>query len=428
MPFKYNPFTKGMDYYQTADTTTIEANVAVNTAAIAALGPSFFDATVGASNADYETIGGVDGAITAGMKRLLIVDDVTETGDVAIPTGEFYMHIPYGLTWDMDDYQFTFAGASRFEINGSWGELQYAHTSANEELYQTGFPADCQFIIRNIFIDNNSTQASCGLFDENLGQNDFTFLMENVEYQIPNVATNGIFLQATNGRFSFDDVVLTMGGTNVNQGIDVDACESCFIRNITLMGSCGATAGIEVSNNTNRSVIDGVISEITTNDIRIMLETSQVSLSNVVPGTSVGIHLNLTQTDGIISNVNFGTNGQLTLAGVEYTFVNCENINGFTDSVGHRSIFNNCHFVGAVSLNSDHMKFTDCHFEGGITVTNGAIDNGFANCQFGSNSGGGALTLTNNAGALRTRIVGCSSDAALVLSDGSEEVAANAVY
>src|SRR3990167_5169972 len=69
--------------------------------------------------------------------------------------------------------------------------------------------------------------------------------------------------------------------------------------------------------------------------------------------------------------------------------------------------------TSACTINGDRYCFTNVKFIGGATVPTGQDNNGFINCQFGADAGGGALTLTIDAGANNTRVLGSMSDAAI---------------
>ncbi len=392
----------------------------------------YFDATVGATGADYTT---VKGAVDAGKARILVLNSTTEVANtdiVAATIPNLYMYIKAGATVAMGAFRFTDTGSTLSVTVEGQGTISYAHTSANEELFD--LVNNITLTLRDITITNTSNQDGCRIYNSSTGVE----FISNVTVNLPNKADGGF--SNSSGNSCYENVRLVGGGTTCEDGI---VAFSAKVTNLQLDGtfipsSSGADA-IFLSDCT----IDGIfVDNATANKIELRLTNSIVA--NVLNAIGSDGDLLLSQA-WLLTNV-LATDGNIDLDTVQQ----CQNAYlgvGAITNVPLSAIYSNIQTLGSIDLTTnsnyrmtglivtsavttsgDRDAFTDCQFLGGATVPSGGDNNGFVNCQFGASAGGGALTITIAAGSNNTRVVGCMSDAAISDAGTGTVLSANVVY
>jgi hypothetical protein len=394
----------------------------------AAAGVPIFDASIGASGADFATAAE---AITAGKRTLKVVSNVAEIGDVDIPAGNFYVYIPYGLTWDLGAFKFTASSLTRFEVNGTGGTLKFTHTvTPSQPLFQDAWPANSIHVLRNIIVENASTAASSGWFHPS-STTSYTLIVENVIAKLANTAAGGIQIWSNSAKVTIRGLELIGGGSSCAQGLDLESVFQCDISDILFSGTWSSSnRGIFTSANTTVTA-EGIKTSVTGTNIILEFNGNRDTITNVSCSSTAEFTIQLNGANTLLSNIRLAeqTGGSLAIVASDCYLSNVRGIDTFSITGTSRgNIFKNCRFNTAVSLNGDENKYTNCHFVAGATVPSGANDNGFVNSQFGPLNGGGASTITIAASAFRTRIVGCMTDAAISDSGTGTATAANTVY
>lgn len=399
-----------------------------------------YDAVVcGAGGTPYAT---VKEAVDDGKERILVVCDTTEIANIDIVAAtqpNMLITIVPGVTVNMGAFRFTDTGTlNSFTMNGG-GKIVYAHTVANEELFDFVSPTS-YLDINNLIIDNNSSANGCQLF----AFNNARISMDNVRLELPNQAICGI--QNTFGGSNLSNITLVGGGaacedvTDIEDanligwiltGVFIDSAagdvlfaQDCTVSDWYLDFSAGPTK-------TRLLLTNCVVSNVIQGTTSLTCIISQAwSVTNASTTFASAIDLNAVKN---VSNCSLGS-GICTVGNVsnaKYSNVYCEELSGFNIGGDVNSVFVNVEVgsgAGAVSMPSDRCLFTNCIFEDGLTVTTNANDSGFTNCRFGPEAGGGATTLTIAAGANRTRVIGCMSDAAISDAGTGTVLLGNTVY
>lgn len=391
--------------------TSNGAGLAPSFQAISSGGISPFDATVGTSGADYTTI---SAAIAASKTRLLVIDDVTETADCAVPASGLYVYVQQGLNLDMADNQFTFAGNYNvtFELQDPSSTITWSYTAAtNTRLFATGANTSSIVRITGGKLDNNSTQTGCYVQDTTSVAD-----YENVIYEPPDVQTCGIDIG--NAQSRINDLWITAPGTTATAVLVVEAGIARNIRySGTFTNSNDATTVTDglldgVTNNGNLKIAvagSGTLSNVNQagGTLNIDCDGDAFSLDNVFVSTGT-IAVNTGSDDGRFSNVygafSFGAGSD------SHSLTGCTILGSFT-MAGLKNVYSSCVFAGAVTVSGDQMGVTGSNFNSTLTVSSGADSNRFAENDYAGNvditgdknrlSGifGTGITLTLNSGA-----------------------------
>lgn len=371
-----------------------------------------FDATVGSSGADYST---VKAAIDAGKTSLCVIADTTETADIAVPSGGFTMFIKSGKTVAMGDFQFTFAGVRNVFVYGQ-GAISYAFTTSK---YLFSNSSTSILVLDGITLDNNSTSSYSAI---SAAIEHFN----NIRIELPNTISGGIDASA---KSYYSNIELVGGGTSCETAMNLPS-DSSLATNIVLSGTFKAGASGDYAIIVGRgSQLSNVFCKHSTNSLAIQVSGTISNLATDVSGQNILLFLSGTSQPKVFGA--FLKAGDLDLTSVDNSYVvNLTTTGSITNpgSAASNNVFLDCRVTGALTYGGVNGKFTNCEFLGGVTVPSGANDNGFVNCQMGADAGGGALTITVAAGANRTRIVGCMTDAAISDAGTGTVTAGNTTY
>lgn len=356
-----------------------------------------FDATIGASGADYTTI---SAALAASKARLLAIDTVTETVDCALPASGLSIYVLKGKTIDFNTngVQFTRAGAYNLTVEGQDKDLclfNYAFASAKNLV--DGATGSSTF--KNIHITNSSSNTLTSVTNGDPEEH-----YENVIMTAPNQTYAGI--SAYNVLSTLDNVEIIGGGVACDNALDIEVAVRCnnIIISGTFISTGGAYLGPALVNNINFNNAAAMVVSI----------TSKANITNLYQNNS-GLTLSLGGDAKLTNAYVLAVNGivDVTNARVQLTNVQATTLD-MTDAGASNCLMNNVRVTNAVTFGGDRNKGTNCDFLGGASISSGANDNGFSNCQYGPDGGGSGLTLTVDAGANRTRVSNCMSDVAIV--------------
>lgn len=377
-----------------------------------------FDATVGVTGANYQTIGL---ALSAGKSRLLVVDNTTEVATLN-PSGNLLIYIEAGKKVDMGNNLFRIPGAKYLDIRGDAGaEIEWALTSAQPVF--TAVQTTSVLRLDGLILDNNSTVGSANVWKDGIG------VITNCEVQLPNQADCGISINAS--KSVLRNIILTGGGTSCTLGLDMQAVTGAQASQIYVDGTWSAISTVAAIR-----VESAMISDITFNHTDVALNTPQlevdsdavvIDVRNIAPRI---LHLRVNGANAICKNVDLNGQGTVRLDAADFCQLTNIVTTGELDDVAanNNGRFTNCRFELASSIEGDRHKFVDCEFIAGATVLSGADNNGFINCQFGADAGGGAATITINATSNNTRVVSCMTDAAISDAGTGTVLSANVVY
>jgi len=384
-------------------------------------GSSEYDATVGSSGANYTDIQAAITGVGGTDIKLLLITDVTEDSNITIPSGANILINVSSFNLDVGNYQFIYAGNGNTHIKGNGAEmgskLTYAHTSLYVELFESSSSDMVQ--INDLTIDNNSTANGADLSAGGLVK------IENVIFELPNNENCGVVLT---GEYSYlNNVEFVGGGTS---------CAECCVlnsnavgNNLFFSGTFIPTGGFDKFLNVSNAICSNIFIDLSTNKSCIIVNSSSI-LSNIKSIGSYDCDLLLRGLYIKISNANLGSGDIDTENDSEITLQNIITTGSLDLSDGNSDdvFVTNCRISGALTIGGDRHKFSNSYFLGGASVSSGADNNGFVNCQFGPDAGGGSLTLTVDSGSNNTRIVGCMTDAAISDAGTGTVTSANVIY
>ena len=384
---------------------------------------------------DWNTIGtggqftDVQAMIDAGETKGILISDVTEDSDIAVPAAGLHLHLN-DFTLTLGTNQFTFAGAFDLTVEGNnpnLSEIDYTAIAGG---------ADCILadtvgsVVRlsNFKYDNNSAVNNAPLCERTAVQ-----FLNNLIFEIEDSTnTNGI--EFTTVGSVANGITITGGGAACSDVIVNNS--SAPISNVVLQGTFN-TGADTISN-------QGMLSNISGNTaFRISMEQIGAALTNFKT-SSGAVSVNVASPNCNISN-GFITSGSLTITTNQTKVSNCLITTlDITSGVADFNEFTNCEIGFAVTVAGDRNHFSNCSFNFGITVSSGAIDNGFSNCDIlgavsisdrtkmvgckvGADAGGGSNTITVAAGT-GTQLGLCSTDAVIIDSGVDTIQMGNNVY
>lgn len=393
-------------------------NFGGNEIELTASSPSQFDATVGATGADYTT---VSAALSASKTRLLIIDDVTESSACAVPSTGLYVAVLKGKNINMGTNQFTFAGNYNltFSFQDPTAKITWAYTAAtNTRLFATGANTSARVTIYGGTLDNNSTQSGCYVQDVSS-----VAIYENVSYEPPNVSNCGIYINNALSRITSLNV--TSPGTTADNVIRTDAGVFRSVRltgtftnsndTATIGGDAAMIDGITNSGNAKIAINGGKLNNCTQEGGTLNLDVDSGDQSQIT---------NLFQTAGTVTIASGSNDNRFVncdIAGLSFAavssvaqFVNCE-IAGALTLASSGSKFSNCDITGAVTVSGDGNMAYGCTFSSTLSISSGADGNIFDGTFNGNVSNTGAqntikgrlntsITLTLNSGATYSNI------------------------
>lgn len=403
-------------------------------------GASPYDCTVASSGADYTD---VQAAIAAGKVNILITGDITEDSDVVPTTNYTSITIGPDVTWTTGDYNIDMTSITHltlwgFDMNSSI--ISRARTTSAVD-FIAGAAGD--YVTGGNFTFNNSGSTQIQEFNHA----DVVINLENVWIKCAN--GNGGGLNITKPECIVNNIKLTGGGASSRGGLV--AANGGIVKNLEIDGTWQGSQGC--INIQDGGMVDGVIMSSSTNTA--FLYVLGGSLYNVEDSVNMDVvveannsrlgniecdNLNITATSqgSIISNVKCNTvtigtsvksavfNNIAMVQAATWAGSDCV-INGlYAQSTltfsGSNNIVNGLASAGAVTLSGtgNQVQFLT---EAAVTVTG---DRNNITGQVGTDAGGGANTITFNAGADNNLVHDCYVDVAIV-DNGSGNVFAGVI-
>jgi len=158
-------------------------------------GISFFEVTVGATGADYATLGA---AQAAGARKVIFVDDTTETAD--IDASDMYIELD---NHDLDMADNVFTGNPRYITGSRNGSITFADGSTR--LFTSN-----QSVIAGRLIINNNSVSSQAVYESN-DSNDI-FEAEYILLRLPNFIRCGFGTGSRTVHFNVERLDIVGGG------------------------------------------------------------------------------------------------------------------------------------------------------------------------------------------------------------------------
>jgi len=358
-----------------------------------------WECTVGASGADYTTLGA---AITASKVRILLIDDTTETGDITLPNACIIQGIGIAeVNINMGTYKFS--DNSGVNKNIKFSDLEITWSSSTNSVYL--FQNFNSLYLTRVKIDNNSTATN--RWYECQSGSDLVLVIKDCIIELPNSDNKNINISATPTfkMLKIDGLTIEGGGTSCAAELQVRTPGN--LSNIFFTGTYGSLYYATWFKNCNVSNIEIA----TTSIIRIALENN-VTISNINAENGSQLYLSHCYDTNISNFYTRGMSASYPIyAGNSYS-INLTNINA--DGLAY--LASTCKLINL--SNSNILDGVDLR----------ADNSSLSNCRVGADAGGGSKTITISADATNTIISGCRTDAAISDSGTSSSLTGNVVY
>jgi len=375
-----------------------------------------YDATVGSTGANYTDIQAAITGVGGTDIKLLLITDVTENSDITIPaSADLLLDLSsYKLT--MGAYHFLYTSDADVMVIGngddSGAKIDWSPTSGSQKLFNAVATGASTLTMNNLRLDFNSTYDYITLSGAQER-------LSNIYFELPN-SIGGINAGVDHCKYS--NITLAGGGSDSERAFESGGGGTVF-SNIIIKGTF-KTAGRLFTTNTYSPLSNVIIDTPTDTYCQVYDNLANIS--------AIGIgSLDIYIRENGVNLTNIKSNGGKLDT---YAYDNVNIVNSYfdtmdlTDASATNNKFTNVRVANSVTIGGDRHKFTNCDLLGGVSVSSGADDNGFSNCQFGADAGGGSNTLTIVSGSNRTRVVGCMSDASISDSGTNTELSANTVY
>jgi len=381
-------------------------------------GISKYDATVGI-NGNYSDIQAAITGVGGTDIKLLLISDVTEDSDITVPTG-LQLFIDLGSNvLTMNDYDFKFSGIANINIQGAGvntnAKIKWASTDNNYMIDCSSYPTS-SVVVSGFTFENNSTATSSYLSHG---------VQKIFDMKIKCANVNGSGLYFNEGCSMASNICISGGGSSCSSTFSIYG--ESVIDNIIFTDTFSSTfSGFTISEECTLSNIINTSSQL----MVIGCSNGRINIDNC---TSIGYGIKFyidTPLECNITNCSLDSNSFIDCVNSYNTNISnviCDKID-LTDASCHNISISNVRLTSLLDIYGDRIKVSNCELLGGATIQSDADDNGFSNCQFGADAGGGSNTLTIASGANRTRVVGCMSDAAISDSGTDTELAANTIY
>lgn len=328
-------------------------------------------------------------AISEANPMIYIDTDMTFTANKTL-TADTEIKLGPNVIVDFDDFYIETSLNVKFRLCGEpASEINYANTSGNDVIFINGN----HIIDIDGLIINEGATSNGGFITS-----DPNITIRNCTINFANNNTNMI-LVGSDENMVFQNLVLNGGGASCQDKIDLS----------------GSPAGAAIFDNI---YIDGTWVASPSFGL-----TFTGSANNIVTSATMAIRFYGCKASGVHQAA-----GQLDISatlggGGTYSAISnfeCDDLVSTT-----LASFSNGRVAAAASLGSPNAMFTNVYFQSGVTV-NAVDDVGLVNCRCGSGTGTG-VTITVNAGSDRTRISGCTTDAAISDAGTGTVVSANTV-
>lgn len=397
-------------------------------------GISIFECTVGSSGADYTTLGA---AISSGYKKILVITDITETGNIAFSSGDYYIESINNNLIDFSTYYITKTTEGKIHFNriktNSSCSSNFMSVTTNVDMLLLFTNSEITFTTANQgFFYTTQNLPGISLFNCRINHNASTKYLiyttsgadlstknrkiDNCVFATTNSNTNGIigllrYYQVSNINLDsnyFNNYCLYIYYTMItnynapNGGIECNTY--CYLNNITTASSINLVGNYNFLSNVKCSQIN-----------------IASSYNKIVNSYSSLYSDSVSRVDNQVSN------GEIVSMSTSYgfKFSNCK-FPSLVLSTGLQD-FSNCHFISHLTIHSgaDFVSLSNCKIDGNLSITGN--DCSISNCVVGGASGG-PETITINSGANRTIVTGSRTDDTISDSGTGSVLTGNVVY
>jgi len=335
--------------------------------------------------------------------------------------------------WTLDDCNILLGNTTfpEVKIEGNSYNLSnivYQATSGSRAMIQSGNGSACE--LNNLYIRNVSTQPDSPI----IGLNTSVYLY-NTYIVLPNLDNCGLNLDV----FCYlSNVQIEGGGANCTNAFIINANSNVKCNDITFYGQFDTTAAISVTDCSLNSVYYQSIfaaTLITATDSIItgfysegLVDISLVgsTLTNCKNNSTVNLSMG---ANSCLSNSNFSTLASTFNAdNICISNIVVETSATKTGAMGNRFSLSNSAFNGATgwTLNGTYMCINGNSFTQALTIT--GDNNRIISNMVGVNGGGGATTITLNAGSDNNIVTNNQTDAAIVDNGAGNTVTNNIVF
>lgn len=420
-------------------------------------GASIFDATAGASGADYTS---VRAAILDGKSRILVIDNTTEPSDINLPANGVVEGINSTVTIDLgtgnrfnmgDDcivrnVKITGSKSSQVIVvgnNGLFYNCTFEYTRTSDTASAAGFIDDSAVAKTNNKIINCTFDIGVSV---NVDFDNFRaiYSRSSTSYglQIRGCIFNGnstsyrrqAFWINSNNALVKDVILYNMGDSSGS--LTLVSSDYVVVDGLSTRNCQGA---LEWDSTTDYCTITNIVTDNTSVTLDCYNDNGSMSACDIRGGVSFR---------GTFTNVSSCYFGNLTLASTcnNGNFTSCF-LNSILDNTSNTDIkFSSCYVNNAITLDGDRFYFGSCLFSSNVTLGSNSTFNSFVGCNIrgnmtisgddnsftggkvGSDAGGGSNTISINVGSDRTIIGDTRTDAAISDSGTGSSLSNNVVY
>jgi len=400
-------------------------------------GSSLFDATVGATGADYTTLGA---AISDSKTRIALIDNTTETGNVTLPSNFYIQGFGDKGSPNINMGSYSFLDNSGANTGFTFKDLKITFAHSGTPLMD-GLD---ELTIENVYVDNNSTASGSEFYDD--GGSSKTLIFKNLTLDLPNYSSSGLSLGNTtyNKKNIVENLTIIGGGSSCDLCLDIDGGQ--IFNNIFFTGNFSTSSSGLI--NSYEAIFNNIYYFGTTVDVYFVFYRNN-TVNNIYCDDGAGdLNIEISDTNNILSNINLNeASSTILISGNDNKLSNFFCNSGSVDVSADKNQISNGLMTGSFTVQSsaDNNCFTNVRMQSSATISGNC--NGFTNCDFedgvtidgdynsitGSKagndySGGTSETITISSGATGNIVIGNRVDSAIVDNGTSSVVANNSVY
>lgn len=373
--------------------------------------------TVG-TGGDYPTLAD---AFSDGKYNLIIISDITETADYTFNQGGDIVVVIVNLAEFIVSCgifsPFTRDNQTNVDFFMERARFNYSYTSNKSLFGETGTGGFANIILNNAQIQNNSTASISYMVD--MGANGAVIQAVNCGF---------IFNDGSNGGFNLTDGFINNsslygGGTNCNRAI-------MDLSGIGIIG-CSVQGSWSAPNPVNPQFIftNGSVAELFVVGVDILIEAVNNNISQVglIGGGSCSIVLdgqvNLATSDlGAAGKIYPKESSVSMISNCKISEIDESLLTTTADLQLSNCIISNSLSLGAIT--NPIYNFCNSRLLGGASISCDAVK--INNCFISTLGGGGTITI--NASANKTILIGNTTDAAIVNNGTNTELVSNTTY
>jgi len=331
----------------------------------------YWESSVCSSGCDYTTI---NGAVTAGKKRIVVTGSVTETSDTTMSSGDYNVKLLTNVVVTMNDNQFIYANKVRFDGDG---KFIFDH-SVKRYLFNSSNTSTILYL-NNLTIENQTT----GNNKEVIENSGFVYV-DGITVDISTAPNSGLKLS----KGFVKNITVVGNDTSIYGAIQTvnDANNPVLLENIIFNGTFSTTvstmtlqANTKINNLTSYTDIFVQLNgthasnfDARSNDIRVLLNSNDAILNNAHLGAG---NLDIGErSNNQISNVTTTGSLDLTDASANNNKISNSQLGSITTVVGDNNSFENTTVDSTANftVTGGHNKFsTVTHKTNGNWTING---------------------------------------------------------